>query len=108
MCVVEHGNAFGPSARTAVSRALDELTAAEQFIAITDPDKRGSTEVEVTLLTVTDPATAAAAAPESENVAVVPEEGQKKANAMLFVPGTTKSRRPERQSARRRNFLATI
>ena len=38
VCVVEHGNAFGPSARTAVSRALDELTAAEQFIAITDPD----------------------------------------------------------------------
>jgi len=97
VCVVKHGNAFGPSARAAVSRALGELTAAEQFIAITDPDKRGSTEVEVTLLTVTDPATAAAAAPESENVDVIPEEGQKKANVMLFVPGyDEKSAAPEK------------
>ena len=106
VCVVEHGNAFGPSARTAVSRALDELTAAEQFIAITDPDKRGSTEVEVTLLTVTDPATAAAAAPESENVAVVPEEGQKKANAMLFVPGYDKESAPPEKTKRKTTKLS--
>ena len=106
VCVVEHGNAFGPSARTAVSRALDELTAAEQFIAITDPDKRGSTEVEVTLLTVTDPATAAAAAPESENVAVVPEEGQKKANAMLFVPGYDEESAPPEKTKRKTTKLS--
>jgi hypothetical protein len=106
VCVVEHGNAFGPSARTAVSRALDELTAAEQFIAITDPDKRGSTEVEVTLLTVTDPATAAAAAPESENVAVVLEEGQKKANAMLFVPGYDKESAPPEKTKRKTTKLS--
>ena len=106
VCEVEHGNAFGPSARTAVSRALDELTAAEQFIAITDPDKRGSTEVEVTLLTVTDPATAAAAAPESENVAVVPEEGQKKANAMLFVPGYDKESAPPEKTKRKTTKLS--
>ena len=87
ICNVKHGNAFGPLARATISRALSELTSAEQFISIANPDKRGSTEVEVTLLTVTDAETAAAPAPESKTVPVVSEEPLHKSNPMMFVPG---------------------
>ena len=87
ICTVKHGNAFGPLARATISQALSELTSAEQFISIANPDKRGSTEVEVTLLTVTDAETAAAPAPESKTVPVVSEDPLHKSNPMLFVPG---------------------
>ena len=92
VCTVKHGVSLGPIARATISQTLRELAPqAQQFISITDPDKRGTTEVEVSLLTVTDAATAAAAAPESATVAAALEEKRPKANAMLFVPGYEES-----------------
>ena len=99
VCMLKHGVSLGPIARAAVSQALSELAPeAEQFITVADPDKKGTTEVEVSLLTVTDAATAANAAPESTNVSTVLDEQRAKVNAMPFIPRyDTENSEPETQ-----------
>lgn len=98
VCTIKHGNTLGPLARQAASQAIGSLTAAEQFISIPPPDKRGMTEVEVTLLCVTDADVAIAAAPESRTVQFVQEEPKQKVNPMLFVPGYEDDSAPKRKT----------
>ena len=87
ICTVSYGGpTLGPLARETISNTLREITSAEQFIALPKPDKRGTTEIEVTLMCVTDAETAGLPAPESSIVPFV-EADKPKANAMLFVPG---------------------
>jgi len=89
VCTVSYGGpALGPIARETISSALSEYTRAEQFIALPKPDKRGTTDIEVSLLCITDAETAALPAPESTSVPFV-EADKPKVNAMLFVPGYT-------------------
>ena len=98
VCTIKHGNTLGPLARQAASQTIGSLTAAEQFISIPPPDKRGMTEVEVTLLCVTDADVAIAAAPESKTVQYVQEEPKQKVNPMLFVPGYEDDSAPKRKT----------
>lgn len=98
VCTIKHGNTLGPLARQAASQAIGSLTAAEQFISIPPPDKRGMTEVEVTLLCVTDADVAIAAAPESKTVEFIQEEPKQKVNPMLFVPGYEDDSAPKRKT----------
>ena len=89
MCTVNYGGpTLGPLARETISNTLREITNAEQFIALPKADKRGTTEIEVTLACVTDAETAGLSAPESTIVPFV-EADKPKVNAMVFVPGYT-------------------